>query len=374
MSDLAQQFAEYLGERQAQGLYRQRVLSSDAGENLDFSCNDYLSLTTDARVRQAFCKGFERYPVGSGGSMVLSGYHAPHRQLEQDFAQALGVDDCLLFSSGYAANLSVVSLLAQFGAHCLIDKSVHASVYDGLTLAKAKYSRFLHNNLHDLQKKLALIPNPTAILTESTFSMSGLHAPLTDIAGLAPTRDVALIVDEAHGFGVMGPQGLGGVSAAGLTQVDVPLRVIPFGKAMAGSGAIVAGQALWIDALLQATRQPIYSTAISPALAYGLREVLLIIQQSDDRRAYLRDLITYFRERARTSSFRWRDSVSPIQQLQVGCPYIAMTLAQTLQAQQIRCCPIRQPTVSKQETGLRIILNYHHTQTDIDRLFRVLQS
>ncbi len=367
--DLTQQFAQYLTERRAQGLYRSRSAGSELS-CLDFSCNDYLSLSTDDRVKKAYQTGCERYPVGSGGSMVLSGYHPIHRELEQDFAEALNVDDCLLFSSGYVANLSVVSLLAQFKAHVLIDKSVHASVYDGLELSKATYSRFLHNDLTDLKKKLQHTAAMTLIMTESVFSMSGLCAPLAEISGLG----TPMVVDEAHGFGVLGPEGLGGAKAAGLTQDQVPLRVIPFGKSLAASGAIVAGKADWIDALLQATRQPVYSTAISPAFAYGIRETLAILRDADDRRQHLQSLIAYFRQCIQSSSLQWRDSLTPIQQLQLGCPFLAVNLALTLQHQGIRCFAIRQPTVTKQETGLRVILNHHHTHQDIDRLFQVLHA
>ena len=371
---ISQKLTDYLADRKQQGLYRTRVISNPQEKCLDFSCNEYLSLADDARERAAYRTGFQRYPAGSGGSMVLCGYHPTHRLLEQSFAQALGVDDCLLFSSGYVANLSVVSLLVHFGLHVLIDKAIHASIYDGLGLGNARYTRFLHNDLNDLQQKLAQCTGPVAVLTESTFSMSGLQPPLSDIAALLKGKDACFIVDEAHGFGVMGPQGMGGVVAAGLNQEDVPLRVIPFGKAMSGSGAIVAGKSMWIDALLQATRQPVYSTAISPAFAYGLSEVLAMVRDADDRRAHLLDLIGYFRQRALASGLRWRDSLSPIQQLQLGCPHLALSTAQALQAQQIRCFPIRQPTVSKQDTGLRVILNYQHSLGDIDHLFQVLQA
>lgn len=372
---ISQKLTDYLADRKQQGLHRVRVESNAQEKILDFSCNDYLSLADDTRVREAYRTGFQQYPAGSGGSMVLCGYHAPHRLLEQSFAQALGVDDCLLFSSGYVANISVVSLLVHFGLHVVMDKAIHASVYDGLGLANARYTRFLHNDLDNLKQKLDECTGPVAVLTESTFSMSGLHAPLSDMAALVQSKkDACLIVDEAHGFGVMGPQGLGGVVAAGLTQDEVPLRVIPFGKALSGSGAIVAGKALWIDALLQATRQPVYSTAISPAFAYGLSEVLDIVRQADDRRAHLHTLIHYFRKSAQTSGLRWRNSLSPIQQLQLGCPFLAQSYTQALQAQKIRCFPIRQPTVPKQDTGLRVILNYQHSLEDIDRLFQVLRA
>ena len=370
----SEKIAIYLAERKQKGLYRCRLLSNNALDYLDFSCNDYLSLADDPQVKKAYQEGFERFPVGSGGSMVLSGYHESHRLLEQTVAQALKVDDCLLFSSGYVANLSVTSLLVQFGLHVLIDKSVHASIYDGLELARGQYTRFLHNNLSDLQRKLVKFKASTAVFTEATFSMSGLHAPLFKMASLLNHQTTHLIVDEAHSFGICGPQGLGAVIAAGLTQDSVPLRMIPFGKAFCGSGAIVAGKAEWIDALLQATRQPVYSTAISPAFTYGLTAVFAILRHADERRAHLQTLIAYFRQLIHASPLQWRDSFSPIQQLQLGCPFMAQAYAEKLAQNQIRCFAIRQPTVSKPETGLRVILNYRHSMADIERLFQVLQA
>ena len=156
----------------------------------------------------------------------------------------------------------------------------------------------------------------------------------------------------------------------GLTQTDVPLRIIPLGKAYAACGAVVAGAGAWIDALLQVARPYIYSTAISPAYTYGLLETLAVIQAADDRRKHLSTLVTYFRDAIQSSPFVWRDSSSPIQQLQLGCPNRALRLADQLREEGILCLPIRQPTVNKQETGLRVILNYQHQPEDIDRFLR----
>lgn len=367
---LHNQLQQFLADKQRKGLYRARQLTQSG--YINFSCNDYLSLSTDPRVLQAYQTGFQRYPAGSGGSMVLCGYHTAHRDLERAFAKALAVDDCLLFSSGYVANLAVVSLLAQFGVHILIDKAVHASIYDGLTLSGAPHSRFLHNDLTSLERKLADVGTQAVVITESVFSMSGQQAPIAAIAELTATYGCGLIVDEAHGFGVIGPQGMGGTCAAGLSQKEVPLRIIPFGKALAGSGAVVVGQAEWIDALLQATRQPIYSTSISPAMAYGMITTLQVLQEAEERRQQLTHLITYFRQRIQQSSCQWRDSLSPIQQLQLGCPERALQMAEKLAQNEICCFAIRQPTVPKQDSGLRIVLNYQHTTQDIDRLFEVL--
>ncbi len=366
--------SHYLSTLTHKGLYRQRHCFLNTEDALLFSSNDYLSLTNDPRVKEAYQFGFEQYPTGSGASMVVCGYHAIHQQLEQAFATALNVDNCLLFSSGFAANLSVMGLLAQLDVTLLVDKAVHASIYDGLKLANAHCTRFLHNDLTDLVLKLQASRSNAAIVTESTFSMSGQMSPLKAINALAKQHDAALFVDEAHAFGVRGAEGLGAVVEAGLTQHDVPLRIIPLGKAFGAQGAIVAGQEPWIEALLQSARPYIYSTAISPAMAYGLMATLPIVQQADDRRQKLAALVSYFRDAIKNSPLQWRDSLTPIQQLQLGCPHLALSYAKKLRERAIICLAMRQPTVSKIDTGLRVMLNYHHQPEHIDYLFKCLHE
>lgn len=369
---LTEALEHYINLLKHRGLYRQRSIYSF--EELNFSSNDYLSLANESRIKKAYQQGFERYPVGSGGSMVICGYHPAHQQLERSFAEALNVDNCLLFSSGYAANLSVIRLLAHFKTHVFIDKMAHASLYDGIQASRVAYTRYLHNNLNDLAAKLVDAAQNNMVITEGIFSMSGQLAPLAELVSVTAKKSCGLIVDEAHSIGVIGPGGLGAVAEHQLTTAAVPLRIIPFGKAFAASGAMVAGQALWIDALLQLSRASIYSTAISPAIAYGLSITLEEIQAADERRQVLQALIQYFQEVSQRSPLTWRNSHSPIQQLQLGCPLRALKCAQALQKRGIKCSAIRQPTVNKQETGLRVILNYHHTPAQIDRLFDALHS
>lgn len=365
-----------LDVKRQSGLYRQRLVDKTGfGSCLSFSSNDYLSLTADPRLKSAYQTGYSHYPVGSGGSPLVAGYHPIHRELERSFAKALGVDDCLFFSSGYAANLSIVNMLAEMQTTIYADKAIHASLYDGMALAGLPFTRYQHCDVEDLILKIK--PNTrSVILTESVFSMSGKMALLRELTTLAALHESDLIIDEAHAFGVIGPEGLGLVRSLNLTQDEVPLRVIPLGKAFAGQGAIIAGQGDWIDALVQSARSYRYSTAPSPAMAYGLLKTLDIVRAADDRRQKLTDLIRYFRVRiqASESEWVWRDSVTAIQQLQIGCPFQAQSLEKKLLEQSIRCVPMREPTVSKKETGLRVILNYHHQTDDIDALFASLSS
>ena len=371
---LTRKLQDYCEERRRQGLYRQRQVSDVSDGMVSFCSNDYLSFSQDAGVKKAYQDGAKRYATGSGGSMLICGYHAIHRTLERAFAEALGVQDCLLFSSGYAANISLIRLLATFQVPLLIDKAVHASIYDGLESTALSYRRFLHNDPRDLALKWQTSVPGTMVMTEGIFSMSGQMAPLSTMASLPGLASDALLVDEAHAFGVMGNEGLGAVVQHGLTEKEVPLRVIPLGKACAALGAVVAGQGIWIDALMQLARPYIYSTALSPAAAYGVLETLSMVRAADDRRAKLFSLIAYFRQSISHSSLVWRDSLSPIQQLQLGCPARALHYATVLRQQGLLCFPMRQPTVSLQETGLRILLNHHHEPEDIDALLSCLEA
>lgn len=176
-----------------QGLHRKRHVLSRTCETLLFNSNDYLSLTQHKDIKAAYLAGVQKFPTGSGGSMLVCGYHQVHKTLEDAFSTMLGVDDALLFSSGYAANLSLVRMLAQLNAHLFIDKSVHASIYDGLQGVGVPFTRYLHNDVSDLSKKIDGVRDGV-VITESIFSMSGQIAPLAEIALL----DSALLVDEAH--------------------------------------------------------------------------------------------------------------------------------------------------------------------------------
>jgi len=371
---LGQRLAAELSLLKQQGLYRERCLSESLLGGVNFSANDYLSLRNDPRLKQAFQEGYARYSAGSGASMVVCGYHAMHRELEEYCAELLGADQALLFSSGYAANLGVMTLLARLNAHVFVDKAVHASVYDGIQLAKGGYTRFLHNDVDDLQRKLAPHIDAPVIVTEGIFSMSGQQSPLATLQTIAKERQAVLCVDEAHSFGVLGEQGLGAVAYHQLSQEEVPLRILSFGKALGSQGALVVGDAHWIQGLLQMARSHIYSTGISPALAYGMLQGVQLMVEAKARRQKLWDLVAYFQEKVTNSPLSWRISNSPIQQLQLGCPHQALEVAQGLAQRKIYCLPMRVPTVSRRETGLRVVLNYHHEARDIDNLFQTLHN
>ncbi|RUR23006.1 aminotransferase class I/II-fold pyridoxal phosphate-dependent enzyme [Legionella qingyii] len=366
---LTHKIRNYTNQLADEGLLRTRFVLAEDSSLIHFDSNDYLSLARDKRISEGYQRGYALYPSGSGASMLLSGYHPNHRAVEEAFSNLLAVDDCILFSSGYAANLAVTALLGRLKVHCFIDKEIHASIYDGLVLSQVNYTRYLHNNLDDLSRKFTLDFKNSALITEGIFSMSGQLSPLAKLSSLCNANDGALLVDEAHSFGVLGNQGRGATAYHGLTQNEVPLRIIPLGKAYAAQGALVAGKADWIYALLQAGRSIIYSTAVSPALSYGLLNTLEFVVNAEDRRSKLAQLISLFRSYVKQSPLNWADSMSPIQQLQLGCPHLALHYARELKKKGISCCAIRKPTVSVKASGLRIILNYNHTPEQIRELF-----
>lgn len=366
---LNQKIKNYTGQLAEQGLLRERHIIKAEDSVVHFDSNDYLSLTQDSRICTAYQKAYAAYPAGSGASMLLSGYHATHRQLEKAFADLLAVDECIILSSGYAANLAVSALLGRLDVHCFIDKELHASMYDGLALSKVAFTRYFHNDLVDLQRKLTQHTEDSVLITEGIFSMSGQMADLTNTSAHCWNHNTDLLVDEAHSFGVLGEQGKGAVALHGLSQKEVPLRIIPLGKAFAAQGAVIAGQAEWILALLQAGRSLIYSTAVSPALCHALLHTLDVVVAADERRMKLKQLVDLFRDLAKKSSLNWADSYTPIQQLRLGCPHLALYYTQELKKRGISCFAVRKPTVGKKETGLRVILNYQHTPEQIHHLF-----
>lgn len=372
---LSHKVIRYIEKLRYKGLLRQRELRpSTCRTMVYFDSNDYLSLINDSRVLAAYQMAYKKLPNGSGASMVLSGYHPQHQLLERTFAELLGVEDCLLFSSGYAANLAISSLLGKIDADCIIDKNCHASIYDGLSLAGLRYQRYRHNDMDHLGRLLTEATGDVAVITEGIFSMSGQQAPLRKLKELSSITNFDLIVDEAHSFGVIGRQGRGATDHHQLGQADVPLRIIPLGKACAAQGAIVAGNKQWIEALLQAGRSFIYSTALSPALCYGIIKTLEIVIASDNRRVKLSQLIAFFNEIRRSSPLNWVESDTCIQQLRLGCPKKALFYADQLKKQGIHCSAIRVPTVNHLSSGLRVIINYNHTEEQINTLFNTLHS
>ncbi|HCA89225.1 MAG: 8-amino-7-oxononanoate synthase [Legionellaceae bacterium] len=356
-----------------QHLKRSRMPLKLSAEQLNFTSNDYLSLSANKALRQHYIDGFTNYPIGSGASMTVSGYHPLHQTLEQNFASYTQCDSALLFNSGFSANLSIMNLMAYLQSQALVDKSCHASIYDGLKASNIKYQRFAHNSIQHLLSKIDHNQTFKIILTEGVFSLSGQISKLNFFRSVCQKNTyIKCFVDEAHAFGVLGPHGLGATAYFNLKQDTVPLRMIAFGKALNCQGAVVVGEKLWIEALYQCARSNIYTTAISPALTWGLIHALEFVMAADDKRCQLNNIIRYFHENVICSPLSWSASQTAIQQLKLGCPVKALRYAEELNKVGILCYPMRYPTLSKPDTGLRIVLNADHKPKDIELLFHHL--
>lgn len=371
-----QKIKDYIHQIEQQGLLRTRHLCDPHEEKvIHFDKNDYLSLADDPQIINGYIEGYKKHPAGSSGSMFISGYHPIHQETEQAFAAFLETDSCILYPSGYAANLAVTALLGQLKAQCYIDKKCHASIYDGLKLSQSSYTRYVSQSIDRLA--FLLESNTTAlpvIYTEGIFSMTGDIASLNELVSLAQKKGAALLVDEAHSFGILGKNGRGAVDHFGLTQEHVPLRMVPLGKAFGAQGAVVAGKRQWIQALLQAGRSLTYSTAINPALTYGIKKALNHVAKADHRRHQLMQLVHYFRACIQNSAYHWADSKTPIQFLHLGCPHRALKSAEHLEQKGFRCTALRAPTVSKKDTGLRIVLNHSHRPEQIHQLIQAIHD
>ncbi|MDP3560299.1 MAG: pyridoxal phosphate-dependent aminotransferase family protein [Legionellaceae bacterium] len=341
--------------------------------SISFCSNDYLAATQEKCLQEAYQEGYAKYSFGSQGSALVAGYHDIHHQVEQAFCEALGTEDAVLFTSGFNANLAVCNVLAKGNRKIYLDKQLHASWYDGLAAVELGYQRCRHQDITQLEDFLRAAPVPSVFLTESVFSMTGQCASLSTLATLQTQFDLRLLVDEAHAFGLYGNRGMGLVLAEGLNTQQVPLRTIPLGKAFGAQGAVVAGNAEWIDALVQFGRAYCYSTAMSPAQAYGILQTLAWVQTADQARQTLFDNISYFKHLIQADT-RWLHSDTPIQFLRVGDPLRALEVSDALIEKGFFCLAMRPPTVAKIHSGLRVVITATHTKTQLQAFYHAIQE
>ncbi|QKJ86452.1 8-amino-7-oxononanoate synthase [Paramixta manurensis] len=376
-----QRIGQALETRRERGLMRQRIVNDGGNarwitvnqqQYLNFSANDYLGLSHDARIIHAWQQGAERYGVGAGGSGHVTGYSHAHAALEAHLADWLGYERALLFISGFAANQAVIAALAGKDDRILADKLAHASLLEAANLSPATLRRFAHNQPASLQRLLAAPgAGETLVVTEGVFSMDGDRAPLQALQRITTEAKGWLMVDDAHGFGLVGEQGRGSCWQQGIKPA---LQIVTFGKAAGVSGAAVLCDETTAIFLLQFARHLIYSTAMPPAQACALLAALVCLQQADDRRQRLADNIVRFRQGASDLPFRLADSDSAIQPLIVGDERQALTLAQRLRDAGCWVSAIRPPTVPPGTARLRITLSATHQAQDIDRLLESLHD
>lgn len=388
-----------LREREAQALRRQRRIAESpcaphqrvsvgdapARELLAFCSNDYLGLANHPALIEALAEGARRHGAGSGASHLISGHSRAHAALEDDLAAWLAPSipgaRALSFCTGYMANLALLTALGDASATIFADKLNHASLIDGALLAKAAMQRYAHGNLAVLARQLERCTTPVKlIVTDAVFSMDGDLADLPGLLALAERHDAWLIVDDAHGFGVLGPQGRGSLAHFGLRSERL-IVMGTLGKAAGLGGAFVAAHPTIIDWLVQAPRAYIYTTAAPPAVAHGLRESLRLIggEEGDRRRANLQQRIAQLRsgltaltEAHPALGWHLADSATAIQPLIVGDNAAAMALAAALDAQGLWVPAIRPPTVPVGTARLRITLSATHSADDVQRLVQGL--
>lgn len=371
-----------LAEKRAAGLYRRRRLIGsaqctrlvvDGRELLNFCSNDYLGLASDPRLTAAFTRAAARWGVGSGASHLVCGHSLEHHALEEELAAFTGRERVLLFSTGYMANTGIIQALLRKGDAVFEDDLNHASLIDGGRLARCDYVRYGHNDVADLARKLeASTAERRLVVSDGVFSMDGDLAPLRELARVATTHDAWLMVDDAHGFGVLGATGGGVAEAMGLGQDELPVLVGTLGKAFGTFGAFVAGSEALIEYLINSARSYVFTTALPPAVAAATRESLRLIRDGDGMRARLHDHIAYFRREAALLGLELMDSSTPIQPLILGGNERALAWSAALQAQGVLVGAIRPPTVPAGTARLRITLTAGHARADVDRLLQAL--
>lgn len=373
-----------LARREAAGLYRYRrtvdgpqgpALTVDGRELLTFCSNDYLGLANHPAVVAAFQAAANTYGVGSGAAHLVAGHMRPHHALEEELAAFTGYPRALLFSTGYMANLGAVGGLLGAGDAVFEDRLNHASLLDAGLLSRARFARYAHGDAAALAQDLAASKaRRRLVATDGVFSMDGDIAPLRALAETCRAHDAVLMVDDAHGLGVIGASGRGSLEVCELGPKEVPILVGTLGKGFGSFGAFVAGDEDLIETLIQQARTYIFTTAMPPAVAEATRASLRLVQEEGWRREKLRALIARFRAGARQLGLPLMDSSTPIQPIVVGDPQRALAMSAALERQGILVSAIRPPTVPEGTARLRVTLSAAHSEAQVDRLLAALEA
>lgn len=369
---------ERLEARRAQSVYRQRhTLSSAQGREviyqgqpyLNFASNDYLGLAADPRLMEAQRLAVKQWGVGAGSAHLVCGHQSPHEALEDALATLTGRPAALLFSTGYMANLGVIQALTQRGDEVIQDRLNHASLLDGAQLSGARLKRYQHQDIASLSQHLsAPCKGLKLVVSDGVFSMDGDCADIPALASQCQAHQALLMIDDAHGLGVLGSRGGGLCQDYGLDTV--PVLVGTLGKALGTAGAFVAGSHALIDYLTNFARTAIYTTAQPPAVAATTLKAIELVQQEPERRQHLGQLIQYFREGAQALALPLLNSQTPIQPLALSSSAQALDWQAQLAQAGLWVGAIRPPTVPSPR--LRITLTAAHRMSDIDRLINAL--
>ncbi len=381
---LEEKLAKKLQQKREENLYRVRsarqkpqgaTIQIEDLQYLNFCSNDYLGLANHPEIISAAKSALDEYGVGSGASALVTGHTKIHQQLEEELAVFTDRSKVLLFPCGFAANVGIISVLAEKIDHLIMDKLCHASLIDGARLSGAKLQRYRHLETKNLEHLLEKADHDSWVITESLFSMDGDAAPLEEISAICQKNSANCYVDDAHGFGVYGENGAGSVIAANLTEQEVPVLVATFGKAFGVSGAFVAGSEALIETLIQSARSYIYTTAMPPALVAAVLKSLDLVKTENWRREKLFDLVQRFREKAAGRGIPLSENAyGPIQPVIIGDSIEAMKISEELAGKGIKISAIRPPTVPKESARLRITFSAAHEEDHIDSLVIALSE
>ena len=351
--------------------YNGRLLSVAGTSYLNFSGNDYLGLATEPEVLQAYADGARDYGAGSTGSPLVTGQHQVHAQLCDALCDWLGTEQVMLFSSGFAANQTMLQTLAQKGDTLVLDKLSHASLIDGALHSDAVLRRFAHNDIAQLETILLKTAQPL-VVTEGIFSMDGDSPNLRATLAVCRQFNAPLLLDDAHGLGVTGPEGKGTAAVQGIAATELFCLMANFGKALGVGGAFIGGSKTVIDYLTQFGRHYVYSTGLSPALCAAVIKSIALCRQQQWRRDKLQSNIALFRQLA--EGLTLLKSESAIQGVVLGSSERALAVSQQLKTAGIWLSAIRSPTVAKGSERLRITLSAQHTERDIRQLVQQLRQ
>ena len=372
-----------LQQRNALGLLRQRHtlqspqsphITIDGKLYLSFCSNDYLGLANHPQLIEALQQGAQQFGVGAGASHLVSGHFVVHQELEKQLAAFVGQPAALLFSTGYLANLGAVQALVGRGDTVFADKLNHASLNDAMVLSRASIKRYRHGDITQLAQQLQQADSGRKlVITDAVFSMDGDIAPLPQLLALCEQHDAWLLVDDAHGFGVLGQQGRGSLSHFNLGSPRI-IYMATLGKAAGVSGAFIAAGQIVIATLIQSARSYIYTTASPPSLASALLTSVRLMEQEEWRRETLRKLIAQLRTGLTGLKWILQHSDTPIQPLVIGGNQAAMDVSMALRARGIWVPAIRPPTVPQHTARLRISLSAAHTEPDVAQLISALHE
>ncbi|MGH8184775.1 MAG: 8-amino-7-oxononanoate synthase [Rhodanobacteraceae bacterium] len=380
--DLLETLATRVAMRERAGLLRRaRALDATRGahvvvdgrELLNFCSNDYLGLAQDPHICKALQDAANTNGVGSTAAHLVCGHRREHAQLEEALCEWTGRETALLFSSGWLANLGVMQALLDHDGVCVEDKLNHASLLDAARLAGATLKRYPHNDAAGAARQLAnAAEEPALLATDGVFSMDGDVAPLRELAASCTREHATLMVDDAHGLGVLGPHGAGSVAEAKLTQDDAPVLMVTLGKALGCMGAAVLGSRALIEGLTQFARTFVYTTALPPALAAAACTAVHIARDDISRRTHLHALIARFQQGAAQIDLPLADSPSAIQPIVLGDTTRTLAASGALEASGFLVTAIRPPTVPAGAARLRVTLSAAHSEDDVDRLLEAL--